>query len=123
MVRDGALRASKFASKLDPAVISARITAQKDSMVLQQTVAAGLAVTMEKSVKATIEADGVLNLTVPFYLSFARELDKCNRTYTSTDAASTGGLKAQAIKAKWVAHGLASTELIKVGALFGYTLT
>lgn len=119
-VRSAELRNSKFGSKIDADVVRARIQAQRDSMIAQQTLTAQSAVDMENSVKIVLEEAGVSSIQIPFFLSMARQLEKLKRKYTSQDAGSTGGKEAILITAKWTARGLAGATVDAVSLNRGY---
>lgn len=119
MVRNAGDRIRKYEAKMDPTVIGARFTAQKDDMVAQETVKFAELEAIEIDIKAITDGDGIATIRVPFYLACGRQFYKINQNFTGT----TQDNEFDIVRDKWVARGLLDATIIDIAALFGVTLT
>jgi hypothetical protein len=123
MVKDAALRASKYAAKQDSTVIAARFAAQSASMIAQVNATTVTNVADETKVKSVLEPLGVQSHLFVSYYAFGRQCSKLTRKYPIQTTGSTGTLSAQHLKDLWLARGLVTGTLISIAAQFGWTVT
>lgn len=82
MVRDAGRRTTKYSAKIVGDVIKNRIDALKDSMVEQVTDKFAALVNVESQTKSMLNTWGVVSISVPFYLSYARKLYKLKEKHS-----------------------------------------
>lgn len=119
MVRAQAYRQKKYQAKIDPDVVRARFSAQRDVMAEQTSARFADLASVEQSVKSVIEPAGVPTITIPFYLNFGRELYSLSNKFSGVTLANEAKLKYE----KWKAKGLTANLLKQIAELFGIDTT
>lgn len=119
MVRPQVYRQKKYEAKVDPDVVRARFSAQKDMMAEQTSAKFSDLATMEANVKAILEPQGVATIQIPFYLNYARELYKLTQNFSGVTLSNEAKLKYE----KWKARGLTDTILKAIAESFGINTT
>jgi len=116
MVRDQVYRRAKYAAKVDPDVVKARIGALKETMTEQTDALFAELAALETSVKQEIlEPAGVKSIMIPMYLNVARQLYKLTKKFS----AQTLQAEAHTVVDKWYERGLQGTILNALLAKFG----
>jgi hypothetical protein len=115
-------RAAAYAAKLDTTVVKGRLDARKTSMISEAGIAQANQADIESKVRAVLgaAAAAVPVTLVPFYLAFARKVDKIQRTHSGKTVAA----EAQIVKTAWTSRGLVSAVLNAIDLdCFGITST
>jgi hypothetical protein len=115
-------RAAAYAAKLDPTVVSTRLTARKSEMISEAGGAAANMADIEAKCRAVLGGAGsaVPVLLVGMYLSYAKKLSKVVAAHSGKTAAA----EAQILKTAWTSRGLTSAVLNSIALdLFGITTT
>jgi hypothetical protein len=110
--RDAKYRISKYAAKVDPDVVRARIEAEKDAMVEQEAEKLSALADMENAVKGIVEAVGVPTIEIAQYLNIGRQAFRIRNKFTGKTAEN----EAMALGALWKMRGLDEELVDKIVA-------
>jgi hypothetical protein len=102
MVKAADNRATKYAAKFDPTVVSSRFTALKSYSSTEFAAAAATYASLETTIKGAIEAKVPSPTLMPFYLAFGRQVYSKAQRYSGLTLFN----EAMAAKAVWTARGL-----------------
>ena len=119
MVKDEPRRSEHFKAKLQPSVLNARITAEKEFMVQQVDIAYSQQVFNETKVKDYLEQIGFYGIDQHHYMNFAQEVWSICRKFRGVTRQMEVEIKAT----KWHRRGLSATHLLRLALLFGVDLT
>ena len=119
MVKSAARRSDHYDAKLQPSVLNARVTAEKEFMVEQVHIAYAQQVFNETKIKAYLETIGFYGIEQHHYMNFGQEVWSLSRAFREQTLIREVEIKAT----KWARRGLNSTHLIAIARLFGVDLT
>lgn len=105
-------RAKKWAAKLSGDVRKQRIDAQKPDMVRQEAEATKALVKIEEEIKQLVQGEPLLH--VPYYIIFAKEIYRLNKTHSSQALIA----EAYILEEKWRARGLDHEILEKIKGMY-----
>jgi hypothetical protein len=119
MVREATYRKAKYEAKIDADVVRSRIASLKSSMTEQMESKAAELATIEKNIKAILEAQTspIYSIQVPFYLNVGRELYRLQKKF----GGKTFTAEAIVVLDKWKSRGLTQSVLGAIAELFGVT--
>jgi len=122
MTKSGTDRSDKYSAKFDPTVIGARYSATSDIAKNKQIAMQAALATINSSVRAILNEEGVFPIQTMQYQAFANKLfGICNKfagmmgEHTLSNSAIA---QAQAEYVKWKAYGSTDTVLQSIWALF-----